>query len=89
MNGCNSIRQRFKRCLGRYHIQPNQAFLIVVVVDVVKCLTFYSLSGTLVSEFLKRDCNQTPQDYCQSVLFNAHLYSGFNLVTARIKYWDM
>ena len=63
--------------------------VIVVVVDVVKCLTFYSLSGTLVSEFLKRDCNQTPQDYCQSVLSNAHLYSGFNLITARIKYWDM
>ncbi|CAI8058562.1 Transport and Golgi organization 2 homolog [Geodia barretti] len=41
--------------------------------------------GTLVSEFLKSDCNQTPQDYCQSVLSNAHLYSGFNLITARIK----
>ena len=44
--------------------------------------------GLLVSGYLQEVSKQlSPLDYCQSVLSNAQHYSGFNLITAKFRYF--
>ena len=40
----------------------------------------------MVSSYLQRSCSETPLDYCQSVVSHAGLYSGFNLITAKLRW---
>lgn len=49
------------------------------------CNTLCVLPGHLVSEFLQSGCNQSPLDYCQSVMSQAQQYEGFNIITARFR----
>ena len=61
---------------------------VCIYVCMYVCVCAYVRTGHLVSDFLQSVPVQSPESpltYCQSVLSEADQYSGFNLITARLR----